>query len=90
MKPQDGGVMVPEWSRVGASNDGVVLSGTSCLLYIMETVYCAVCHEQLGLDSDHVAIDAEIKRINDRNDREDYAMHTECWRELSAEWVNPA
>jgi len=56
----------------------------------METVYCAVCEEQLGLDSDHVVIDAEIKRINDRNDRDDYAMHTDCWRDLSAEWVNPA
>ena len=72
------------------SNDHVVLSGTRLSLYIMETVYCAVCEEQLGLDSDHVVIDAEIKRINDRNDRDDYAMHTDCWRDLSAEWVNPA
>jgi len=56
----------------------------------MESVYCAVCREQVALDSDHVEIDAEIKRINDRNDRDDYALHTDCWLELSEEWMKPA
>lgn len=56
----------------------------------METVYCAVCEEQIGLDSDHVDIQAELKRVNDRDGFDHYTMHPDCWQELSTEWMEPA
>jgi hypothetical protein len=56
----------------------------------METVCCAVCRQTVPLDSDHVEITAEITRIRDRDDRDDYVLHTECWHSISDGWMTPA
>lgn len=56
----------------------------------MESVYCAVCHERVGLDDDHVEIDAELVKMDDRNEMDSYAMHTDCWRSISGGWMGPA
>ena len=39
---------------------------------------------------DHVVIEAEHKRPADRNSVDDYMVHTDCYRELAADWVVPA
>jgi len=54
----------------------------------MTTLYCADCGQRFEPDDDHVWIDAEVKRINDRNDREEYAFCMDCW--LDKDWNDPA
>jgi len=54
------------------------------------TIYCAVCRRRFEPDVDHVRVDAEHVRINDRNDEETYAFHPDCWRSLTGEWMDPA
>lgn len=56
----------------------------------MTTLYCAECRSRFEPDDDHVWLEAEIRRINDRNDRDDYALCPECWRDLTEKWVDPA
>lgn len=56
----------------------------------METVICAVCGESVPLDGDYAHIEIEKKRINDRDDREDYYLHTECRLETVRDWHEPA
>lgn len=55
----------------------------------MTTLYCAVCGGRFEPDDDHVWLPAEIRRINDRDDQEEYALHPDCWRELTEEWNDP-
>lgn len=56
----------------------------------MEEAYCAICETKVPLDEDHVELDAEIVRTADRNGRDDYAAHVDCWRQLTEEWMEPA
>ena len=56
----------------------------------MTTLYCAVCGGRFEPDTDHVQVDAEIVRMDDRNDRDDYVLHPECWRRLTEGWMDPA
>jgi len=55
----------------------------------MTTLYCAVCENRFEPDDDHVRIDAEHVRINDRNETEEFVFHPECWRNLSGGWIDP-
>jgi len=55
-----------------------------------ETVYCAHCRERFTPDQDHVQIDAEIKKIDDKNDRDFYILHLDCFREITDDWIEPA
>jgi hypothetical protein len=55
----------------------------------METVYCAICRQDVPLDKDHVKIDAEFERMDDRNGRDDYTVHVGCWRSISDGWMKP-
>lgn len=52
--------------------------------------YCAECGNPVPPDMDHVHAVAEHKRMQDRDDREDYYFHTECWRDVSRGWTQPA
>jgi hypothetical protein len=45
----------------------------------MSTVPCAFCGEYVGLDEDHVSIDATIMYIDDRNERDDFYAHVDCY-----------
>ena len=56
----------------------------------MTAPYCAVCGDHVAPEGDHVVIEAERKRTADRNTVDDYMVHTDCYRELAAEWVVPA
>ena len=56
----------------------------------MTTLYCAICGGRFEPDTDHVWVDAEHRRIEDRNDTEEYALHPECWRRLTGGWSEPA
>jgi hypothetical protein len=55
----------------------------------IETLYCAICGNRTAPDTDHVEIDAESVRMKDRNDVDEYVMHSECWRRLSEGWMDP-
>jgi hypothetical protein len=55
----------------------------------MTTLYCAKCGNRFEPDDDHVRIDAEHRRIDDRNEHDEYVMHPDCWHELTAEWTDP-
>ena len=50
----------------------------------MTKLICARCGKGFEPDIDHVKIDAETKRINDRDRAEVYYMHAECWLRRSA------
>jgi hypothetical protein len=54
----------------------------------MTTLYCADCGRRLEPDDDHVWIDAEVKQIDDRNDREEFAFCMDCW--IDKDWNDPA
>ncbi|WP_247005086.1 hypothetical protein [Halosolutus gelatinilyticus] len=56
----------------------------------MTTLYCAICERRFEPDTDHVEIDAEHVRMDDRNEIDDYVMHTRCWLNLTEGWVDPA
>lgn len=56
----------------------------------MESVTCAVCGNAIGLDEDHVDVKAEIVLTRDRNERDDYAVHPDCWRNVTEGWREPA
>lgn len=51
---------------------------------------CAVCGHTFEPDTDHVVVEAETKRINDRNDVDDYYFHATCWRNVAGNWEDPA
>jgi hypothetical protein len=56
----------------------------------MTTLYCAICGEAFEPDTDHYWVDAELRRIDDRNGQEEYALHTACWERLTDGWMEPA
>lgn len=56
----------------------------------MTTLYCAICGNRFEADQDHVKIDAEHVRVNDKNDQEMYVLHPECYRRLTGGWMEPA
>ena len=55
-----------------------------------ETLYCAVCGETTPADLNHVQIEAEKIRMQDRNTQDTFIMHPDCYRELSEDWTEPA
>lgn len=54
------------------------------------TVHCAVCRRRFELDRDHVSLEAERVRTDDRNDIDTFYFHPECWRSVSGNWMDPA
>lgn len=52
-----------------------------------ETAYCAICHESVPLDGDHVEVDAETVYVGDRNTLEDYVLHPDCWNSVTQGWM---
>lgn len=55
----------------------------------MTTLYCALCDGRFEPDTNHIWISAEHKRINDRNETNEFAVHPDCWRQLTADWTGP-
>lgn len=55
----------------------------------MNTLYCAECEKRFEPDDDHIWLSAEHRRINDRNDQEEFAFCPDCWMELTDEWMDP-
>lgn len=55
-----------------------------------DTIYCAVCGGRFSPDTDHVQLDAEKKRQQDRNEQEMWILHPECYRRLTEGWMTPA
>ncbi len=56
----------------------------------MTTLYCAICENRFEPDDDHVRVEAEHVRMDDRNHIDDYVFHPGCWRRLSGGWIDPA
>ena len=56
----------------------------------MTTIYCAICARRFEPDQDHVKVEAEHRRIDDRNETEAFAFHPECYRRLTGGWMEPA
>ena len=56
----------------------------------MATLYCARCPATFEPDDDHAWIDLEAKYINDRNEKDEYALCMDCFLEVSDEWRSPA
>jgi hypothetical protein len=55
----------------------------------MTTLYCAICRGRFEPDQDHVKVDAELLRIDDRNEEELYVFHPTCWNSLTDGWGEP-
>jgi len=56
----------------------------------MNTLYCAICGGRFEPDDDHVEIEAEHVRMNDRNEQDMFVFHPMCWERLSKGWMDPA
>lgn len=56
----------------------------------MTTVHCAICGDHVPMDQDNVRVEAEHIHTVDRNEQDDYVLHTTCWNQLTDGWVNPA
>jgi hypothetical protein len=58
----------------------------------MTTLTCGNpdCTDPLHADSDYVRVEAEKKRMRDRNEIEEYYFHPECWSEIASTWETPA
>lgn len=56
----------------------------------MTTLYCAICEGRFDPDDDHVRVEGEHRRINDRNEIDEYAFHPICWMNLTDGWADPA
>lgn len=50
---------------------------------------CAICRTRTGPDGDHVEIDAEMIRLDDRTDTEKYVLCPDCWMSVSGGWGEP-
>jgi hypothetical protein len=55
----------------------------------VESVYCAICGEKTPLDVDHVKLEAETKRMRDRNDLDEYVFCMDCAIQKFDEWTDP-
>lgn len=54
------------------------------------SLYCAVCGRRFEPDQNHVYVTGETRRMDDRNDTDEFAFHPECWRLLTGGWMDPA
>jgi hypothetical protein len=52
--------------------------------------YCAECGEHVAPDSDHIHVEAEARRMDDRNETETFYFHRGCWWDVSDDWEVPA
>jgi len=56
----------------------------------MSAPYCAECGEHVAPDMDHIHLEAESRRMDDRNEIDTFYFHRECWWDVSENWVSPA
>ena len=56
----------------------------------MTTLYCAECERRFEPDDDHTRLNAELRRVDDRNKQEMYVLCPDCWHQISDGWVDPA
>jgi hypothetical protein len=57
---------------------------------VTNTYTCAVCGTNVYLDGDHVEVDIEKVRIEDRNDENRYLLHVDCAFATFDGWRCPA
>lgn len=55
----------------------------------MTTLYCAECEQRFEPDDDHEKLEVEHKRMQSRNETEEFVLCPECWREISEDWIQP-
>jgi len=56
----------------------------------MSEIICARCGRSFEPDVNHVKIDGETKRMDDRDEAEVFYMHEECWIRATEDWEKPA
>lgn len=56
----------------------------------MTTLYCAICGNRFEPDQNHVWVNAELRRLDDQNSVDEYALHPDCWDRLTDGWMEPA
>ena len=55
----------------------------------IETVTCARCGDRVPLDTDHGELVVETRRMDDRDDRDDYMLCMDCVIEIGDTWEEP-
>lgn len=50
---------------------------------------CAVCGQKVYPDTDHTVVNIEHKRIDDRNEPEEYYLHERCALNVFGGWESP-
>lgn len=53
-------------------------------------VLCAKCGERVFLETDHVEIEGEHLPRTEFANVDEYAMHEECWADVTSDWSDPA
>lgn len=61
----------------------------SCLP-VSQTCTCAVCGHSVGLDTDHVEIDAQTVWMDDLDQARSYVLHLGCAESTIGAWEEPA
>jgi hypothetical protein len=56
----------------------------------LERLPAVLAADVLEPDQDHIKLNAEHVRMDDRNDQEMYVLHPECYRRLTGGWMEPA
>jgi len=56
----------------------------------VESVTCAICGDPVGLDDDHVRVEGEHLPRTEFANVDEYAAHPDCWRDVTADWIEPA
>lgn len=52
----------------------------------VESWPCAECEESVPLDVDHVKVNADLFRMEDRNGEESFIFCNDCWEDVSEGW----
>jgi len=51
--------------------------------------YCGVCGRSVAPDTDHVRVEVEKKRMDDRDDQDEYYLHQRCAMTVFGGWESP-
>lgn len=56
---------------------------------MVESLPCAICGYSVPLDEDHDYVTVEHKRMRDRDQQEEYILHTRCSRAVFEGYRTP-
>jgi hypothetical protein len=56
----------------------------------MTRACCGLCGRTFEGDVSHVRVLADIMHFDDKNEKEGWEFHPDCWRDVTEDWIEPA